>query len=75
MSINQWVQFLVGTSTAGITIVIFIYSNFPTKEVTFDLLQRIDKIESRQDRSDEKIERKLELINQKLDNLILNKRN
>lgn len=73
MTINAWLQWIIATATASVSVMVFVYTTFSTKMETHEVVVRIDKMESRQDRADEKIDRKLEQINNKLDNIILSR--
>jgi len=72
MSLDQWLQWLLATATAGVTITVFMFITFSTKQESKEIVVRVDRLEIRQDKSDERIDRKLEQINTKLDNIILN---
>lgn len=72
MNTNQWISWISATLTAGISITIFMFFTFSTKQESKELVIRVDRLELRQDKSDERIDRKLEQINTKLDNIILN---
>lgn len=73
MTINQWLQWCIATCTASISIMVFIYTTFITKEDGKAITQRIERVELRQDKQDERIDRKIDLINQKLDTIIINR--
>lgn len=74
MTIESWVQWLAATVTASISIMIFVFKTFSTKDDHQNLENRIDKMEESHAKMEDKIERKLELINDKLDRIILDRR-
>jgi len=73
MSIDYLLQWFLAIVTGAITIVVFAYKNFATKENLSTLEFRLRKSEHRLEKMEEKIERKLEIISEKLDKVLLSK--
>ena len=70
MSIDVIIQWFLAIITAAITIVVFAYKNFVTKENLSNLEFRLAKSETKLEKMEEKIERKLEIISDKLDKVL-----
>lgn len=70
MSLDTILQWFLAIITGAITIVVFAYKNFVTKENMSNLEFRLAKSETRLEKMEEKIERKLELISEKLDKVL-----
>lgn len=70
MALDTIFQWFVAIVTGAITIVIFAYKNFVTKENLSNLEFRLAKSETRLEKMEEKIERKLEIISDKLDKVL-----
>jgi cell division protein FtsL len=72
MEIQEWISYIMAVVTGAITVVIFAFKNFASKEDIIEIDHRINKMESKIDKNEEKIDRKLEMINDKLDRVLFN---
>lgn len=70
MGLEAILQWILAIVTGAITIVVFAYKNFVTKETMSNLEFRLNKNENKLDKMEEKIERKLEIISEKLDKVL-----
>lgn len=59
-SATQWIAWLGATLIAAVTVVAYAYQNFETKDEARDhtgnVMQRLDRMESKQDRMESKID-------------------